>query len=93
MPTATKTKKATTKQTAKAKVASKSKNKTNYLTTRILEQAANTGFAKAAEQTMKVMGYNVIVQGDWVVKKHQDGTIEKISMLEKSKTKTKLVFD
>lgn len=93
MPTATKTKRATTKQTAKAKVASKPKNKTNYLTKRILEQAANTGFARAAEQTMKVMGYNVIVQGDWVVKKHQDGTIEKISKLEKSKTKTKLVLD
>ncbi len=93
MPTATKTKRATTKQTAKAKVASKQKNKTNYLTKRILEQAANTGFARAAEQTMKVMGYNVIVQGDWVVKKHQDGTIEKISKLEKSKTKTKLVLD
>jgi hypothetical protein len=93
MPTATKTKRANTKQTAKAKVASKSKNKTNYLTTRILEQAANTGFAKAAEQTMKVMGYNVIVQGDWVVKKHQDGTIEKISKLEKVKINKNRKFD
>ena len=93
MPTASKTKKATTKQTAKAKVASKSKIKTNYLTTRILVQAANKAFAKAAEQTMKVMGYNVIVQGDWVVKKFQDGTIEKISKLEKIKINKNLKFD
>lgn len=93
MPTARKTKRTSTKRIATGKVRSKSKNKTNYLTKRILEQAANTGFANAAEQTMKVMGYNVIVQGDWVVKKHQDGTIEKISELEKSKLKTKLVLD
>lgn len=93
MPTATKTKKATIKKTAKAKVASKPKSKTNYLTTRILEKAAKKAFAKAAEQTMKVMGYNVIVQGDWVVKKFQDGTIEKISKLEKKKINKNLKFD
>jgi hypothetical protein len=70
-----------------------SKQKTNYLTKRILIQAANKGFSNAAKQTMKVLGYNVIVQGDWVVKKYQDGKIEKISELEKSKTKTKFNLD
>lgn len=70
-----------------------SKQKPNYLTKRILIQAAKKAFSEAAKQTMKVMGYNVIIQGDWVVKKFQDGTIEKISKLEKIKINKNLKFD
>lgn len=70
-----------------------SKQKPNYLTKRILIQVAKKAFSEAAKQTMKEMGYNVIVQGDWVVKKHQDGTIEKISKLERAPIKKKLKFD
>ena len=70
-----------------------SKQKPNYLTKRILIQVAKKAFSEAAKQTMKVMGYNVIVQGDWVVKKHQDGTIEKISKLERATINKKLKFD
>lgn len=75
------------------KIVASLKPKTNYLTKRILIKAAKKAFSNAAKQTMKVIGYNVIVQGDWVVKKHQDGTIEKISKLEKVKLNRNLQID
>ena len=53
-----------------------------YLTKRILISAARRGFKKAAEETMRVMGYNVIAKDGWVVKIFPDGTTEKISPLD-----------
>ena len=32
----------------------------------------------ASKETMQAMGYNVIAQDGWVVKKFQDGSIERI---------------
>lgn len=62
-----------------------SKEKTSDpLTKKILIKAASEGFSKAAAQTMKVMGYNVIVKDGWVVKKFADGSIKKISKLEQT---------
>ena len=60
---------------------SKAKNR-DPLTKKILKEAASVGFSKAAAKTMKVMGYNVIVQDGWVVKKFANGHIKKISKLE-----------
>ena len=48
------------------------------MTKRLLVSAAKRGIRKAAEETMQIMGYNVIAQGGWVVKKYADGRIEKI---------------
>jgi phage-related protein len=62
-----------------------SKDKTgDPLTKKILMEAASVGFSKAAAKTMKVMGYNVIVKDGWVVKKFADGSIKKISKLERT---------
>jgi len=37
---------------------------------------------KAADETMEIMGYNVIALDGWVVKIFPDGTIEKIKKIE-----------
>ena len=57
------------------------KRTANYLTKRIVGRAARQGLTEAAEQTMKVMGFTVIAHDGWVVKKHTDGRLEKITKL------------
>ncbi|PQJ12449.1 hypothetical protein CJD36_001485 [Flavipsychrobacter stenotrophus] len=64
-----------------------------YLTKRILISAAKQGFRKAAEETMKVMGYNVIARDGWVMKIFPDGRTEKISPLEPENTDYDLALD
>ena len=49
-----------------------------YLTKRILVSAAKRGVREAAAETMQIMGYLVIAQDGWVVKKYADGRIERI---------------
>ena len=58
----------------------------SYLTKRRLVSAARTGARKAAQETMRIMGYTIIAHKGWVVKKYKDGHIEKISPLEAAKT-------
>jgi len=77
---------------AKAKKKS-SKQPPAYLTKRILVSAARTGVRNAAVETMKLMGYTVIAHEGWVVRKYQDGHIEKISSLETANTNGSLPLD
>jgi hypothetical protein len=65
----------------------------NNLTKEILVTAAKTGFARAAAETLKVMGYNTVVHKGWVVKKYADGRIEKIKKLTETDSKEKLALD
>lgn len=60
------------------------------LTKKILIEAASEGFSIAAAKTMEVMGYNVIVKDGWVVKKHADGRVEKLSKLESTDKRVNL---
>lgn len=53
-----------------------------YLTKRRLASAARTGIRKAARETMRIMGYTVIAENGWVIRKYADGRIEKISPIE-----------
>jgi hypothetical protein len=62
-----------------------------YLTKKTLVSAAKRGFRKAARETIAVMGYNVIVEDGWVVKKFPDGSISKIKKLQTERQK--LVLD
>ncbi len=64
-----------------------------YLTKRRLASAARAGVRKAAKETMKLMGYNVIAHEGWVVKKYADGHIEKISPIEAVITNGSLALD
>lgn len=75
---------------AKAK---KKSIKLPYLTKRRLASAARTGIRKAAAETMHVMGYTVIAENGWVIKKYADGRIEKISPIETVKTNGSIALD
>ncbi len=71
----------------------KAKQKDPYLTKRILISAAKRGFKEAAEEAMQLMGYTVIAQNGWVVKKYANGTIEKISRIEPVNSRNAISLD
>jgi len=64
-----------------------------YLTKRRLVSAARTGIRNAAANTMDVMGYTVVAQDGWVVKKYADGTIEKLEPLAKQEETSNINLD
>jgi hypothetical protein len=68
---------------AHKKANSKTKNAQQkpYLTKRLLVSAAKRGIRKAAEETMQIMGYTIIAQNGWIVKKYADGTTEAIERI------------
>jgi hypothetical protein len=80
-----KAKKSTAKKTA-------SPTKT-YLTKRRLASAARMGIRIAAANTMNVMGYTVVAHEGWVVKKHADGTIEKLTPLATQEESASISLD
>ena len=55
----------------------------NYLTKQLLQRASRTGTAQASKETIDTMGYTVIVENGWLVRKEKDGTITRIKRLEK----------
>lgn len=72
---------------------SNKKNTKVYLTKKVLVQTARAGIRKAAKETVRVMGYNVIALNGWVVKKYPDGTIERIKELEPISKPAKIILD
>jgi hypothetical protein len=66
---------------------------TVYLTKRKLVSAARAGVRKAADETMKLMGYTIIADNGWIVKKYTDGRIEKISPIEPVNTNGSIALD
>ena len=69
------------------------KKKEVYLTTRLLESLAKKAFKEAAKETMRVMGYNVIAQDGWVVKKFADGSIVRLHELEEVRDNGEILLD
>jgi hypothetical protein len=59
----------------KKKTKTKSTRKTAYLTKRILVQAAHAGGKLAAKNALKTMGYSIVAENGWVVKKDAEGKI------------------
>jgi hypothetical protein len=57
------------------------KEQVPYLTKRRLVSAARKGFRIASEETMHIMGYNVVVMNGWVVKKYADGRVEQLNKI------------
>lgn len=89
-------KKTAVKKAVVKKAISKKRNakaSANYLTKRILTVAAKNGFTQAAEETVAVMGFNVVVHEGWVVRKYADGRIERMNKLAKTKLTKSLVLD
>lgn len=64
-----------------------------YLTKRVVIRATKKGMKIASQQTVDVMGYNVIAQDGWVVKKYPDGTIEPIEEIQNANHKGPVVLD
>lgn len=54
----------------------------SYLTKRIVVAKARSAGIKAATNAMQVMGFVVIADGNSIVRKHADGTIEVIGQIE-----------
>lgn len=79
----------------KKAIAKKESNSTSsvYLTKRILVATAKSASKKAALETMKVMGYNVMVEKGKVIRKYSDGRIEIISTIKKSSLNGKKLLD
>jgi len=73
-------------------VKSESSNKA-YLTKRRLVSAARAAFRSAAADALRVMGYTVVAQNGWVVKKYSDGSFEKIKKLVSQKKNIKFILD
>lgn len=53
-----------------------------YLTKRTIVSKAKAAGRKAEADAMELMGYVVVVMGDWVVKKYQDGTVVNIRKIK-----------
>jgi hypothetical protein len=56
-----------------------------------LRSIAYKGFRKAEKRTLEVLGYNVVVQDGWIVKKYIDSRIEKIEKMPENRGR--LVLD
>jgi hypothetical protein len=64
----------------------------SYLTKRITKSAARRGVQHAAAETLHLIGYNVIAQNGWVVKKYVSGKIVRIARIQPRKKRT-IVLD
>ncbi len=56
---------------------------TGYLRTRDLVRRSSKAFRDAAKESMEIMGYLVMAEDGWIIKKHKDGRIEKIEKIVK----------
>jgi len=63
-----------------------------YFSTRVLKRAVAKGTKSVASKAMALVGYTVKELDGWVVKEYKDGSIEKISKIEKA-SPNKLVLD
>lgn len=52
-----------------------------YLTKRTLLSKAKAAGKKSAEMAMEVMGYIVVAEDGWVVRKNADGTTERLEKI------------
>lgn len=53
-----------------------------YLTKRIVVRKASEAGRKASKEAMERMGYVIIARGKWIVRKNQDGSIERLKLIE-----------
>ena len=69
------------KRSAFVKTTVKKNTTKDNLTKSFLETAAQKSMQEAAEETMEVMGYNVIARDGWIVKVFKDKHVEKIALI------------
>lgn len=64
-----------------------------YLTKRILVAKAQAAGRIAAKNAMETMGYVIVAEDGWVVRKGADGSIHRIKRIKSHESKGSLVFD
>lgn len=64
-----------------------------YLTKRLLVSKAKAAGKSAADEAMKIMGYVVVAEDGWVVRKNTDGSVERLERIPKAGKHVKLIFD
>ncbi|WP_268122881.1 hypothetical protein [Roseivirga pacifica] len=74
-------------------MAKKETEKKEYLTKRILFSRTKKAFKDAAEDAMNLVGYVVVAEDGWVVKKHQDGRVERIKELDQVEQPQRIILD
>lgn len=57
--------------------------KESSLTKDVLNRAVSKGIRDASTSAMKTAGFVLTVQSGWVVRKHEDGRIEKLEKLSR----------
>ena len=62
----------------------KSKVQKEYLTKRHINSASKRGIREAINDAMAISGSVVAVEGSWVIRKYEDGTVKKIVQIEKT---------
>lgn len=67
--------------------------KEEYLTKRITFSQSNKAIKTAAKDAMELVGYVVVAEDGWVVKKHHDGTVERIKEIDKVEQPEKIILD
>lgn len=68
-------------------------NKPAYLTKRVLLTRAKAAGKAAAASAMKLMGYVIVAEDGWIVRKNADGTVHRLKKIKTHNAQEKLVFD
>lgn len=79
-------------KTLKSKKRNSKRDSVN-LTTEVLKRAVKSGSLNLEKDAMDLMGYTVIEENGWVIRKYRNGKTTKVSKLVKSKRPKKLVLD
>jgi hypothetical protein len=58
------------------------KSEKSYLSKRLLVRKSTLAVKKAAEESMEIMGFVVVAEKGWVLKKFKDGRTERLSKLD-----------
>lgn len=77
----------------KAKSHGKEHSKKAYLTKRMFVSSGARAIREAASRAIEIQGFLILAKDGWIVKKHEDGHIEKLIQLEEIQRPTEIVLD
>lgn len=63
-----------------------------YISKRLVSRKSKRAFQEGAQKAMRMNGYVVIVENNWIVKKFSDGKVEKIKPII-SQENQKIILD
>lgn len=72
----------------------KEKNQIAYITKRLVVTQSRMAFKEKAQSAMALVGYTVVAEAGWIVKKTRDGQVTKLKEIDSIKASSrKLVLD